>query len=84
MNIRKPILLAIAAVMLQAAVGCEEKKSEAGRLYTLTAAVPQEEGNFIDSGHRFTLSAALAPGREAAAGAQPRKKRRRLSAQRAR
>lgn len=72
MNIRKTILLAIAAVMLQAAVGCEEKKSEAGRLYTLTAAVPQEEGNFIDSGHRFTLSAALAHGREAAAGAQPR------------
>ena len=44
MNIRKTILLAIAAVMLQAAVGCEEKKSEAGRLYTLTAAVPQKEG----------------------------------------
>ena len=41
MNIRKTILLAIAAMMLQAAVGCEEKKSEAGRLYTLTAAVPQ-------------------------------------------
>lgn len=72
MNIRKTILLAIAAVMLQAAVGCEEKKSEAGRLYTLTAAVPQEEGNFIDSDHRFTLTAALAPDREAAAGAQPR------------
>lgn len=70
MKIRMKQLILLLAV--GAAVSCEEKKSETDRLYTLTAAVPQEAGNFIDSDHRFSLTAALAPGREAAAGTQPR------------